>query len=85
MFFDQSNPVETIHGNADPLEDFKTLHPPLDSKEPVTRDFVFEKFHKGLRLKEYKSITDLRDEYQDDYKALAIISKNEKTLEDFVD
>ena len=37
-----------------------------------------------MRIKKYHSVDDLRDEFQDDFKALETITKGEKVLEDYV-
>lgn len=42
------------------------------------------KFHAGLRTKQYKSISDLRNEFAEDPKTLANITKQKNVFDDFV-
>lgn len=48
----------------------------------ITANIIIEEFHKGLRAGIYFGITDLRDKYQDNFRALMLISKENKVLED---
>lgn len=48
----------------------------------ITANVIIEEFHKGLRAGIYSGMSDLRDKYQDNFKALTLISRDRKVLED---